>query len=116
MHSARSDWLWFSVWVLLGVAATLGAIALGPFVFVPTAAVAVFLAYRRGIQRSAFGLVSGAGLLLLYVAWVQRHGPGTTCWHAATGGGCDQHLNPVRWLVVGAALLLTGVVAQARRH
>lgn len=116
MRGARLDWLWFSVWVLLGVVATLGAIALGPLVFVPAAAVAVFLVYRRGVQRSLFGLLSGAGLLLLYVAWVQRHGPGTTCWHTATASGCDQHLNPLPWLVLGAALLVTGVVAQARRH
>ena len=116
MRTARSDWFWFSVWVLLGVAATLGAISLGPLVFVPAAAGALFLAYRPGIRRSAFGLLSGAGLLLLYVAWVQRDGPGTTCWHTATASGCDQHLNPLPWLIAGAALFVTGVLAQARRH
>jgi hypothetical protein len=40
------------------------------------------------------------------VAWVQRDGPGTTCWHTATGGGCDQHLNPLPWLVIGIALFV----------
>ncbi len=32
-----------------------------------------------------------------FVAWVQRAGPGTTCWQTATASGCDQHLNLWVW-------------------
>jgi hypothetical protein len=49
------------------------------------------------------------------VAWVQRDGPGTTCWRTATASGCDQHLNPLPWLLAGAALFVAGFVAHARR-
>ena len=115
-HGERAGWRWFFLWLLLGVAFALGAVSLGPLVVVPVAAIGLLLALRPRIRRSAFGLLSGVGLLLLYVAWVQRDGPGTTCWHTATGSGCDQHLNPLPWLVVGAILLATGVIAQARRH
>lgn len=66
-------------------------------------------------SRSALGLVAGAGLLSLFVAYVQRDGPGTTCWHAATASGCDQHLNPIPWLVVGIVLVVGAVIAQSRR-
>jgi hypothetical protein len=32
-----------------------------------------------------------------------------------TASGCDQHLNPLPWLVAGAALVVAGFVAHARR-
>jgi hypothetical protein len=73
------------------------------------------MARRPGIRRSAFGLLSGAGALLLYIAWVQRAGPGTTCWQTQTASGCDQHLNPLPWLLVGSLLFIAGITAHARR-
>jgi hypothetical protein len=118
MHRFRTQlngWGWFAVWVMLGAAAALGYVSLGPILLVPVAALGVFLWTRPRVRRSAFGLLTGAGVLLLYVAWVQRDGPGSTCWRTATGSGCDQHLNPLPWLVVGAALLVAGVVAHTRR-
>ena len=108
-------WGWFFGWALLGSAAALGAVSLGPLLLVPTALLGVFLWRRPGARRSAFGLLTGAGTLLLYVAWVQRAGPGTTCWHTATGSGCDQHLNPLPWLVAGIALVVSGFIVHARR-
>lgn len=112
----RSDgWGWFSVWALLGSAAALGAVSLGPLLLLPVASAGVFLWTRPVVRRSAFGLLIGAGTPLLYVAWVQRAGPGTTCWHTATASGCDQHLNPLPWLAAGAALIVAGFVAHARR-
>jgi hypothetical protein len=112
----RADgWGWFLAWALLGSAATLGAVSLGLLVLLPVVAMAVALWIRPRVRRSAFGLLTGAGALLLYVAWVQRDGPGTTCWHTATTSGCDQHLNPLPWLVIGAALMVAGFVAYAHR-
>lgn len=70
---------------------------------------------RPGARRSAFGLLTGVGVLLLYVVWVQRAGSGTTCWKTATASGCDQHLNPLPWLIAGIALA-GGVVGHARRR
>jgi hypothetical protein len=108
-------WGWFFVWALLGSAAALGTVSLGPLLLVPTALVAVLVWRRPQSRRSAFGLLTGAGTLLLYVAWVQRDGPGTTCWHTATASGCDQHLNPLPWLVLGLVLVAAGFVAHARQ-
>jgi hypothetical protein len=108
-------WGWFFVWTLLGTGAALGVVSFGPLLLLPTALLGVFLWRRPAARRSGFGLLTGAGTLLLYVAWVQRDGPGPMCWHTATGGGCDQHLNPLPWLVIGIALVFTGVVAHARR-
>jgi hypothetical protein len=66
-------------------------------------------------RRSAVGALAGAGLLCLLVAYVQRQGPGTSCWHTATASGCDQHLDPIPWLVVGLLLLVGAIVVQIRR-
>lgn len=117
LQNARrsSGWGWFSVWALLGSAAALGTVSLGSLLLAPSVLVGVFLWVRSGVRRSAFGLLTGAGILLLYVAWVQREGPGTTCWRTATASGCDQHLNPLPWLVAGAALVVSGFVVHARR-
>jgi hypothetical protein len=108
-------WGWFFVWALLGSAAALGSVSLGPLLLLPVVLVGLSLWTRPGVRRSAFGLLTGAGTLLLYVAWLQRDGPGTTCWQTATASGCDQHLNPLPWLVAGAALVVGGVVAHGRR-
>jgi hypothetical protein len=110
-----AGWGWFCAFAGIGAAAALGAVSLGPLAFVPALAAAVVLLSRPKIRRSAFGLLSGAGFLLLYVAWVQREGPGTTCWHTATASGCDQHLNPLPWFALGIFLALAGAVGHATR-
>jgi hypothetical protein len=65
-------------------------------------------------SRSALGLLVGAGQLSLFVAYVQRDGPGATCWHTSSASGCDQHLDPIPWLVAGIVLVVGGVIAQSR--
>jgi hypothetical protein len=110
-----AGWGWFCVWAFLGSAAALGAVSLGPLLLLPVLVLGVFLSRRPAIRRSAFGLLTGAGTLLLFVAGVQRDGPGTTCWHTATASGCDQHLNPLPWLALGVVLVIAGFVAHARR-
>jgi len=106
---------WFWAWALLGSALTLGILSLGPILAAPLLVIGWLMASRPAIRRSAFCLLSGAGALLLYVAWVQRAGPGTTCWQTQTASGCDQHLNPLPWLIAGVVLFVGGVAAHARR-
>src|SRR5947208_16031306 len=110
-HIAGCRWFW--TWAVIGCAAALGFVSLGVLVLAPVAIVGGLMASRPAIRRSAFGLLSGAGVLLLYVAWLQRAGPGTTCWRAATARGCDQHLNPLPWLVVGLGLFIACMVSEA---
>jgi len=109
------DCRWFWTWAVLGCVAALGFVSFGVLVLAPLAVVGGLMASRPGIRGSAFGLLTGAGVLLLYVAWAQRAGPGTTCWHTATASGCDQHLNPLPWLVAGLATFIGGIVGHARR-
>ena len=113
-HLAGCGWFW--AWALVGAATALLSISsLGPLLAAPVVLVAYLMTSRPGIRHSAFGVLSGAGALLLYIAWVQRAGPGTTCWQTQTGSGCDHNLNPLPWLLVGIVLFVGGIAAHSRR-
>lgn len=116
--SARSHALGcvcFWAWAVVGAAGALGLISLGPIALGPASLVGGALAVTPAGRRSAVGLFAGAGLVGLFVAYVQRDGPGTTCWHTSTAVGCDGHLNPIPWLVIGLILLGGALLAQGRR-
>ena len=115
-HRQLAGWGWFSAWGAVGAATALGIVSLGPLALVPAIVAAAIMVSRRAIRRSAFGLLAGAGIILLAVAWVNRDGPGTTCWQTASSSGCDQHLNPIPWLILGIVLLVAGVLAQRTRQ
>ena len=112
-HLAGCGWFW--LWALVGGAAALGAVSLGPLLLVPVLAAAGVLASSARIRSSAFGLLTGAGVLCLFVAWVQRRGPGEVCWQKATSAGCDTYLDPRPWLAVGVLLVLAGIVGHTVR-
>jgi hypothetical protein len=112
-HAADCRWFW--AWALLGSLAALGFVSLGLLVLAPVVVAGGLMASKPAIRSSAFGVLTGAGVLLLFVAWLQRAGPGTTCWQTATASGCDQHLNPLPWLVVGLVAFIGGIVGHARR-
>ena len=105
---------WFAVWLAVGVALAFSAVAVlsfGLFVFPFAAAAVVLLIVRHHVDRSAWGLLCGIGLLSLYVAYVQRKGPGTVSWHTATASGTDTYLDPRPWLVAGLLLIVVGIAA-----
>ena len=105
----RSYLPWFLAWVGVGFGFGLGVSALG-IIAVPLALlVTVLLIVFRHADRSALGILAGIGLLSLYVAYVQRKGPGTVYWHTSTASGADQYLDPRPWLVAGIVLVAVGV-------
>ena len=106
---------WFVAWVVVGVGLGLGVSVLGVFAAPVALLAAVVLSVRHHAGRAALGVLVGVGLLLLYVAYVQRKGPGTVTWHTATASGSDQYLDPRPWLVAGLLLVVGGVVAYAWR-
>jgi hypothetical protein len=93
------------------VAFALGIVSLGLLLLVPAVIGAAVLGASAAARRAAWGVLFGQGLLLLYVAYVQRDGPGTTCWQTAAAGGCEEHLDPRPWLVIGLVLMFVGVTA-----
>ena len=106
---------WFLAWLAVGVGLGLGVSVLGVFAVPLALLAAVLLGVRHHGGRAALGALVGVGLLLLYVAYVQRKGPGTVSWHTATASGSNQYLDPRPWLVAGLLLVVGGLVAYAWR-
>jgi len=100
---------WFVAWVGVGIGFGLGVSVIGVFAVPLALAVTVLLVVFHHADRSALGIFVGVGLLSLYVAYVQRKGPGTVTWHTATASGSDQYLDPRPWLVMGIVLVVVGV-------
>lgn len=107
----RSHLPWFLAWVGVGIGFALGVSALGVFAVPCAVALTALLIVLHHADRSALGILAGAGLLALYVAYVQRKGPGTVYWHTRTASGADQYLDPRPWLVIGIVLVTVGVAA-----
>ena len=107
-------WGGFCAWAFFGTVSAFGLLIGGTLAVLPILLGVWFAVTRPSLRRSWFGVLTGVGVTLLYIAYVQRRGPGTTCWQTATAAGCDE-LNPLPWLIAGAALVLLGFIAQARR-
>jgi hypothetical protein len=114
-HLAGCGWFW--VWAFVGCGVVLAGIsfALGPLLLLPALLVAIGMASSPRIRGSAFGLLTGAGAVCLFVAWVQRRGPGTVCRQKDLSSGCDQYLDPRPWLAIGLLLVVAGLVGHTRR-
>jgi hypothetical protein len=113
-RTARRGWGWFVAWVALGVmwvVAVLGVFTIGIFVLPIAAAGTILLATRRHAGDGIAGVISGLGVPLLYVAFLNRHGPGTICTTSHNGGqSCVDELNAWPWLVFGLVLVALGAV------
>jgi hypothetical protein len=93
----------------------LGALSIG-FVLLPVGLIAAAtLGMRSSTRRGVLGVVSGLGVPLLYVAFLNRDGPGTVC-HAIDGGvDCAERWSPWPWLGLGVALVILGLVLYVSR-
>jgi hypothetical protein len=90
----RSHLPWFLAWVGVGTGLAFGVSVPGVFAVPLALAAAVLLIVFHHADRSALGILVGVGSLSLYVAYVQRKGPGTVYWHTSTASGSDQYLDP----------------------
>ena len=116
--AARPSWGAFLVWTVAGVALGFSIVVIPSLAAILLVVGLVLGILRPALFDAAVGALAGAGLVSLYVAFVQRHGPGTVCWQTATASGCDEYLDPRPWLVAGLAMIVIAVVVQAsrRRH
>jgi hypothetical protein len=80
------------------------------------AVVLVVVAARSGRRlppaHLAFLALSGAGVLPLVVAWLNRDGPGDVCteWSGTQCAASTEEWSPWPWLAVGVVLVAAGVV------
>jgi len=106
----------FVGWCVVGAALALSILTLltiGPFVLLVTFFLIGLMLWRMEFGWAMAGMISGAGLPLLYVAWLNRHGPGEVCTRTATSVTCTDEWSPWPFVVAGAVLLAGGVVAFA---
>jgi hypothetical protein len=108
----------FAGWAASGAGLVVGFISLGPIALIPAVALILFLSMLDGAGPAAWGLLAGAGALLLFVAYLQRDGPGTHCHSTPSGGyGCGESLDPRPWLAIGLILVAVSIAgAVAARH
>ena len=110
----RRRWAWFLGGLLAGAGLAvglLGALTIGIFVLPFAVALVVLLAIRH--PEGLIGAISGLGLPLLYVAYLNRDGPGTICTRSAGGTSCTDEWAPLPWLLAGLILVALGIVVFA---
>ncbi|MEY9871267.1 hypothetical protein ABH931_000732 [Streptacidiphilus sp. MAP12-33] len=117
-HGRLDGWLWFLAWAAVGggaVTALLTVLTIGVYVAVLTLGAAVLLGRTRRSHTGLPGLIAGAGVLPLVIAWLNRSGPGNVC----TPGECTEEWSPWPWLAAGVVLIAVGTAVwgtqQARR-
>jgi hypothetical protein len=112
--ATRASWIAFVLWALIG--AVIGYVAVNLLTAGVLLVVLIVLALvaKPSVRQQISGVLAGVGAICLLVAYVQRRGPGTVCWHTANAGGCDQYLNPWPWLAAGLALIAFSVVVFTR--
>jgi hypothetical protein len=109
----------FLGWCAAGAAACFGVLSLpsvGPFVLLGAVVLVVWLWSVFGRGWATGGLLTGGALPLLYVAWLNRDGPGEVCTSTAAGHTCGQESSPWPLLVAAIVLVVAGVVAYSRRR
>jgi hypothetical protein len=105
--------LTFLAWTAVGAGAILGLLTIltiGIFVLPATVLLAVLLGWRGRTLQAGPGVVTGLGLIPLYVAYLNRGGPGTVCTTAALSQSCTQEMSPWPWLAAGLCLAGAGAV------
>jgi hypothetical protein len=109
----------FLAWCVIGAALCLGVLSLlsvGALVLLATFIVCGFLLWAVDFGWAMAGMLSGAAFPLLYVAWLNRDGPGTICTYSATGHKCGDESSPWPLVAVAFLLLVAGVVLFVRQR
>jgi hypothetical protein len=110
----------FLGWLVIGAGGSLGVLSLltiGPFVLLATLMLAGLLLWRVDFGWAMAGIISGAAAPVLYVAWLNRDGPGNVCTTYADGGqSCGDEWSPWPFVAVAVILLVAGVVVFVRQR
>jgi hypothetical protein len=99
----------FLGWCLAGAGLCLGVLTIltvGPFLLLFALFLCALLVWRPGFGWGIAGLLSGAAAPLLYVAWLNRGGPGQVCTGNSRAITCTDEWSP--WPFVAAGVLLVG--------
>jgi len=123
LQPSGSPWTFFVAWAVIGAAyclSALTALSIGIFVLPVAVVLTVLVATRRGGATGVLGAVAGLGVPLIYVAFLNRRGPGTVCTASHGGQTCGDEWSPWPFLLVGlipaaAATAYFGIQQRRRR-
>jgi hypothetical protein len=107
------DFGWFLLWTVVGAAyglAVAGALTIGIFVLPVAVITTIVLARQRRSHRGLAGLLGGPGVILAYIAYLNRGGPGEACVATAQSLTCTERSSPWPFLV-SALILVLGSLA-----
>ncbi len=109
-----------AVWVVVGALVAFGVAGLatiGLFLLVSASLlVAVALAVPALRRPSVPGLLVGLSTAPLYIAWLNRGGPGTVCTTTADATACTDQWSPWPFLAVGVLLAGAGAALLVTAH
>ncbi len=117
MDRRAYTWWAFGLWCLAGTGLCLGVLSIltiGFAVLFVTLVACGLLLWRVGVGPAITGLVAGAAVPVLYVAWLNRDGPGSHCTVTRTSSSCTDEWSPWPFVVVAVAMLVAGVVSFVR--
>jgi MYXO-CTERM domain-containing protein len=105
-------------WALSGVLLTVGlGAAFTPWVLlsVPALGLVLLLGLRCGFDRRAWTALAGAAWLPLWLAWLDRSGPGDVCTGSTEAMSCSTTGDPWPWLGAGVLMVVAALVLALRR-
>lgn len=104
-------------WLVVGALLGLGAVSILTIgILLLLAGLAMTLGgllWARTRTTAASLAVTGAGLAPIWVGWLNRAGPGTLCETSAATTSCAELFSPWPWVLVGLALVATGLTLWA---
>jgi LPXTG-motif cell wall-anchored protein len=115
----RDSFRAFLGWSVAGAAGCFGVLSLpsvGPFVLLGALLLGAWLWSVFDLGWALGGLLAGAAPPVLYVAWLNRDGPGEICTSTATSQTCGEESSPWPLLVAAIVLLVAGIVVFSRRR
>ena len=117
MDRRSYTWWAFGLWCLAGMRLAFGVLSIltiGFAILFVTLVLCAVLLWQVGIGPSLTGIVAGGAAPVLYVAWLNRDGPGSHCTVTASSSSCSDEWTPWPFLVVAVAMVVVGVVSFLR--
>jgi hypothetical protein len=103
-----------ALWVLVGALAAFGlaaAFTIGAFVLAGAAALGILgIVLRQVDKRMSPAALIGSAAAPLYIAWLNRRGPGQVCDAIEGGVRCTEQWSPWPFLIGGLVLATAGTV------